>query len=162
MIDKIALKESIDRICEETGLQLYDWHVKGQNKSHKLAVYINKSGGVTLDDCEEYSRLLGDELDMHDVITTRYFLEVSSPGLERPLLRPEHFQSAVNEKVKIVYFDDDLQSQTVIGIVTHVKDELISVKDDKDDIHQINLSSIKKAKTIFNWPDKTKTGTQSK
>lgn len=155
MIDKIALKESIDRICEETGFQLYDWHLKRQNKSHRLTVYITQPGGVSLDDCQEYSRLLGDELDMRDVITSRYFLEISSPGLERPLLNADHYKSAIGEEVNITYFDEEMRPKTVKGTLENLENDMITLKNNKGDEILINLSAIKKARTVFIWPGKS-------
>jgi len=161
MIDKIALKESIDRICKETGFQLYDWHIKGLQRSSHLSVYITKPSGVSLENCEEFSRLLGDELDMRDVITTRYFLEVSSPGLERPILLPKHFEGAIGEELKVTYLNDEMKSETVTGELIRMENDMVTIQDEDGDEHLLNLSAIKKARTVFKWPDKA-SGSKSK
>lgn len=66
-----------------------------------LRVYIDKPGGVGLDECQTVSRSLETALDVEDFIQPHYQLEVSSPGVNRPLTRPQHFQKALGEKVKI-------------------------------------------------------------
>jgi len=66
-----------------------------------LRVYIDQHDGVGVDDCAKASRQFSALLDVEDPITTRYTLEVSSPGLDRPLVKPEHFQHYVGEQVKI-------------------------------------------------------------
>ena len=76
-------------------------HVSGQGV---LRLFIDKEGGVTLDDCATVSRLVGDLLDaegLSDAIDGRYRLEVSSPGLDRPLVKPEHFQRFVGSRAKL-------------------------------------------------------------
>jgi len=116
MIDKNALKKSIDRICDETGFQLYDWQLKRRGSAHNLVIYITKPEGLSLYDCEVYSRMLGDELDMHDVIGTRYYLEVSSPGLSRLLLTQEHYLGAVDEfSEKLLLLNNERNHETIRG-----------------------------------------------
>jgi ribosome maturation factor RimP len=76
-------------------------YVSGQSL---LRLFVDKEGGVTLDDCAQVSRLVGDLLDaegLSDAIDGRYRLEVSSPGLDRPLVKPEHFQRFVGSKAKL-------------------------------------------------------------
>ena len=76
-------------------------YVSGQGV---LRLFIDKDGGVTLDDCATVSRLVGDLLDaegVSDGIDGRYRLEISSPGLDRPLVKPEHFQRFVGSKAKL-------------------------------------------------------------
>ena len=76
-------------------------YVSGQGV---LRLFIDKEGGVTLDDCATVSRLVGDLLDaegLSDAIDGRYRLEVSSPGLDRPLVKPEHFQRFVGSRAKL-------------------------------------------------------------
>ncbi len=152
MIDKNALKKSIDRICDETGFQIYDWKLKRRGSAHNLLIYITKPEGVTLDDCEVYSRMLGDDLDMNDVIETRYYLEVSSPGLSRPLFTIEHFQGAVGEFVKITFLNAERNHETIHGNVSGVDGQTITLASENGEMRLINISDVQKAKTIFVWP----------
>jgi ribosome maturation factor RimP len=66
-----------------------------------LRVYIDKEGGISVEDCAKASRQFSAILDVEDPISSRYTLEVSSPGLDRPLARPKHFQAVVGEEVKV-------------------------------------------------------------
>ena len=66
-----------------------------------LRVYIDKKGGVTIDDCAKASQQFSAILDVEDPISNRYTLEVSSPGLDRPLAKPSHFQAVVGQEVKL-------------------------------------------------------------
>ncbi|MBC8383794.1 MAG: ribosome maturation factor RimP [Candidatus Cloacimonetes bacterium] len=151
MIDKNELKKSIDRICDETGFQLYDWKLKRRKNAHNLVVYITKPGGVSLEDCGVFSRKLGDELDMNDIIETRYYLEVSSPGLERPLYTLEHFQSAVGEFLKVTFLKDGKMSETIRGKLSDVNGQMITLVSEDGEDRLINISAIQKAKTVFVW-----------
>ncbi|TSA23414.1 ribosome maturation factor [bacterium] len=152
MIDKNALKKSLDRICDETGFQLYDWKLKRRKNAHNLVIYITKPGGVSLEDCEVFSRNLGDELDMHDIIETRYYLEISSPGLERPLYTLEHFQSAVGEFVKITFLKDGKDSETIRGKLSDINEQMITLISEAGEDRFINMSAVQKARTVFVWP----------
>ena|GEM_PF-412852 len=153
MIDKNALKKSIDRICDETGFQLYDWQLKRRGSAHNLVIYITKPEGLSLYDCEVYSRMLGDELDMHDVIETRYYLEVSSPGLSRPLLTQGHFLGAVGEFVKITFLNDERNHETIRGKLSDVNGQMLTLVSEDDEDRFINISDVQKAKTVFVWPN---------
>ncbi len=152
MIDKNALKKSLDRICDETGFQLYDWKLRRRKNAHNLVIYITKPGGVSLEDCEVFSRNLGDELDMHDIIETRYYLEVSSPGLERPLYTLEHFQSAVGEFVKVTFLKDGKDSETIRGKLSDINEQVITLISEAGEDRLINISAVQKARTVFAWP----------
>ena len=91
------IQELINPILSRLGLELYDI----QYMRTILRVYIDKESGVTIDDCSEVSRELGVLLDVHDVIPDTYTLEVSSPGLNRSLKKPEDFLKIKGKKVKI-------------------------------------------------------------
>ena len=151
MIDKNELKKSIDRICDETGFQLYDWRLRRRKNAHNLVIYITKLEGVSLEDCAIFSRKLGDELDMNDVIETRYYLEVSSPGLARPLYTLEHFRSAVGEYAKITFLKDGKNAETIRGKLSDVNGKIITLISEDDEDRLINLSDVQKAKTVFVW-----------
>lgn len=162
MIDKGEVKKSINRICEETGFQLYDWKLRRKKNAHDLVVYITKPDGVSLDDCELFSRKLGDDLDMRDVIETRYYLEVSSPGLERSLHTLEHFQGAVGEFIKVTFEEDDHESRTARGKLVSVQDNMLILETEDDEEVLANMAAVQKAKTIFHWPATPSSKTKKK
>ena len=79
-------------IIEQTGARLYDSEITSENGRAIYRVYIIKDGGVSLDDCEAVSRVLSPIFDAMPPVSGEYFLEVSSPGLERKLSKIEHFK----------------------------------------------------------------------
>lgn len=84
------------------GFELEDVELLGQGKRLLLRVTIDKPGGVTLDDCAAYSRDLSAALDVEDPIQGRYTLEVSSPGLDRPLKKPGDYMKCMGKLARIV------------------------------------------------------------
>ena len=88
-------------IAEKLGLILWDVKFVKEGASWYLRIFIDKPGGVTLDDCEAMSRAVNDPLDEADPISQAYFLEVSSPGIERELTRPEHFEAMKGRDVSV-------------------------------------------------------------
>ena len=92
-----TIEELINPILNRRGLELYDVdYMKGI-----LRIYIDKETGVTISDCSDVSRELGVLLDIHDVIPSSYRLEVSSPGLNRALKKPDQFLKYKGKKVRI-------------------------------------------------------------
>lgn len=128
-------------------LAVYDVDEKMSGKGRIIIVYLTKIGGVSLDECARFSRLLGEELETFDFIPERYFLEVSSPGLERPLKLKSHWVSAINEKVAVQYNDEDAKL-SVMGTLLEVNQDTVTL-DDRGENIQIPLKSISRAKTVF-------------
>ncbi|HQM79749.1 MAG TPA: ribosome assembly cofactor RimP, partial [Candidatus Syntrophosphaera sp.] len=99
------------------------------------------------DDCAYFSRALSDELDELDIIPERYFLEVSSPGLERVLKLKSHYASAINEKVAVQWTEGD-EKHSAMGTLIEVNDDTITL-DDRGKVVEINFKDINRAKTVF-------------
>ena len=91
----------IDPILTEKDLELVDIEYKSEGKGKVVRVYIDKHGGVNIDDCSNVSRELSVILDVHDVIDGSYNLEVSSPGLTRQLKKPGDFTKNIGKKLKL-------------------------------------------------------------
>lgn len=96
-----AVIKIVKPIAEQLGLILWDVRFVKEGASWYLRVFIDKEGGVTLNDCEAMSRAISDPLDEADPIDQAYFLEVSSPGIERELTRPEHFEAMKGRDVSV-------------------------------------------------------------
>ena len=88
-------------IAEEAGVRIYDVEYVKEGSDWYLRAYIDKDGGVTINDCEAVSRKLSDALDAEDYIADAYILEVSSPGLGRTLKKDKHLQASIGEAVEI-------------------------------------------------------------
>ena len=88
-------------IAEENGVEIYDVEYVKEGSVWYLRAYIDKPGGVDINDCERVSRALSDRLDEEDFIEDAYVLEVSSPGLGRTLKKDKHLQRSLGEEVEI-------------------------------------------------------------
>ena len=96
-----AVRSIAQPIAESLGLEIWDIRFLKEGTGWFLRIFIDKDGGVGIDDCVEMSRALNDPLDEADLIEQAYCLEVSSPGVERELVRSEHFQKYLGAPVKL-------------------------------------------------------------
>lgn len=96
-----AVRAIAEPIAQRLGLEIWDIRFLKEGTGWFLRIFIDKDGGVGIDDCVEMSRALNDPLDEADLIEQAYCLEVSSPGVERELVRSEHFQKYLGATVKL-------------------------------------------------------------
>ena len=94
-------EELLAPIAQAAGVKIYDVEYVKEGSDYYLRAYIDKDGGVNIDDCEKVSRALSDELDKNDFIADAYILEVSSPGLGRTLKKDRHLEYSLGEEVEI-------------------------------------------------------------
>lgn len=97
-------EQLLEPIAEEYGVSIYDVEYIKEGSDYYLRAYIDKDGGVNIQDCENVSRRLSGDLDREDFIPDAYILEVSSPGLGRILKKEKHLRASVGEKVEIRLF----------------------------------------------------------
>ena len=98
--DAIELRSLLEPVVERLGYELV--HVtQGGSKTRALRMFIDAPGGITVDDCERVSRQVSDVLDVEGMVEGEYTLEVSSPGLDRPLVKREHFEQVQGKDVSI-------------------------------------------------------------
>ncbi len=98
-----AVWEIAEPIAKSLGVELWDIRFEKEGADHYLRIFIDKDGGVGIDDCVEMSHAIDEPLDKADPISTSYCLEVSSPGAERALTRDEHFKKYVGAKVLVKF-----------------------------------------------------------
>jgi len=91
-----------ERVASSSGLELVEVELRGGGKNRMLRVFLDKPAGVTHEDCAQFSREFGTILDVEDVIPGSYVLEVSSPGLDRKLLKPADYERFAGSKVKLM------------------------------------------------------------
>ncbi|MFR8010434.1 MAG: ribosome maturation factor RimP [Clostridia bacterium] len=96
-----AVRALVQPYAEQLGLRIWDVTFTKEGASWYLRIYIDKDGGVNIDDCAAMSRAVDEPLDEADPIDQAYFLEVCSPGIERELRREEHFAAYIGQKVKV-------------------------------------------------------------
>lgn len=91
----------LEPIAEKANVEIYDVEYVKEGSDFYLRCYIDKEGGVTIDDCELVSRALSEQLDAEDFVEDAYILEVSSPGLGRVLKKEKHLQKSIGEEVEV-------------------------------------------------------------
>ncbi len=144
---RVQIEEIAKKQCQEMHLALYDIDEKMSGKGRIITVYLTKIGGVSLDECARFSRALSEELETFDLIPERYYLEVSSPGIERPLKLKSHYVSAINEKVAVQYSESE-EKRSVMGTLLEVNQDTITI-DDRGTILEIPFKAIARAKTVY-------------
>ncbi len=144
---RVQIEEIAKKICQDMHLAIYDIDEKMSGKGRIITVYLTKIGGVLLDECAAFSRALGNELETFDLIPERYYLEVSSPGIERPLKLKSHYVSAITEKVAVQWHDGE-EKKSTLGTLTEVNQDSIML-DDRGVAVEIAFKAITRAKTVF-------------
>lgn len=142
------LENKIKLLVESLGFALYDILNVKENENQILRICITKpdtkkGNTITLEDCQEVSLALSPLLDVEMPDSKKYFLEVSSPGIERTLKTPIHYQSAVGEFVRVKTID----KKEFRGKLLQVDENTLMLENNQT----IPLDSIKKAQTYFEW-----------
>ena len=141
-------KTTLENLVKECGVTLYDTELVTENDHKIYRVYITSEEPVTLDKCTEVTKIISPILDLEPPVSGEYFLEVSSPGIDRQLKSIDHFKHSVGDLVKIKLSDGTKLKAKILG----VKDNTVTLYDkgDKEE-KKIPFSEITKAKTYFEW-----------
>ncbi|MGP1579490.1 MAG: ribosome maturation factor RimP [Wolinella sp.] len=137
------MTQKIEKIAASCDCILYDVVLLKENERAIVRVFITKSGGVGLEECERVSELLSPLLDVEDPVAGEYFLEVSSPGVERALKKPEHFCHSIGELVRIKLADQ----REIEGTITAANETGVTLNESEE----IPYTLIKKAQTFYRW-----------
>lgn len=143
LVEQIA--EIVKPIAEELSYDIYHIEYVKESGEYYLRIYIEKDGGVSLNDCEALSRRVSDVLDEKDPITDAYFLEVSSPGLNRTLFTNEHYTRFIGNEVLVKLAKAVEGTKTIKGILKENNESSITVEGTeeinipKDKIKSVNL-----------------------
>lgn len=124
-------EEILAPIVEAAGVSVYDVEYLKEGSDYYLRVYIDKEGGVTIDDCETVSRALSPKLDEEDYIEDAYILEVSSPGLGRTLKKDKHLQASIGEEVEIKTYKPIDKQKEFAGVLEAFDEKTITVRDEQ-------------------------------
>jgi ribosome maturation factor RimP len=151
----ISERETIERIerlltpiLEEEDLELIDTEFRPSGKRWLLRIYIDKQGGVTISDCERVNRELGRTLDVEDILEHPYTLEVSSPGLTRPLRSLKDFERYAGKQCKIVTSKPVEERNEFTGEIIGTIGDSVEIKG-KIGVFTIPICDIKKAHLEF-------------
>lgn len=137
-------------ILESQDVDLIEMEFRGRSGSQVLRIFVDTDSGITLDQCVNLSREISDRLDIKDLIAGRYRLEVSSPGLDRPLKTKRDFERNIGRKIKITYLVNGAEDKTIIGHIEQIDDDMIVIKED-DQLIYIDLSKVMLAKIMLKW-----------
>jgi ribosome maturation factor RimP len=133
-------------ILASLNLVLWDLEFKKEGPRWLLRIYIDREGsGITLEDCETVSRDLGAVLDVEDMIPHAYTLEVSSPGLDRSLTKPEHYRKSVGILVKVKTFQPIQEQRVISGILKGLEGDTIVLEGEHGHQYLVPLTNIAKA-----------------
>lgn len=150
-----ALEEVTDlaeAVARRRDLRLWDVELGGQPGRHTVRVFVDSAqGGVDLDTVAEVSEEISRGLDLRDPIPGRYTLEVSSPGLERNLKRPEHFVASVGRPVVLKTTEVIVgNSHRIEGVISAADQRAVRVTTANDEV-EIPLDAVRSARTVFEW-----------
>lgn len=129
-------------ILEETGYDLWDVQYVSENKEYYLRVYIDKEGGITIDDCVDVSRKLSDALDADEFIDDAYTLEVSSPGLGRRLVKDREFDRSIGRDVDVRFYKSIDGTKELTGKLISYDKDTVTIEPDNGDLRTISRSDI--------------------
>ena len=134
----------------ELGYELYDVEYAKEGKDYYLRVFIDKASGIDLNDCEKVSDGINELLDEADYIKEQYFLEVSSPGIERILRKEKHFNDNIGNLIELKLFKPLNKEKKIIGILKKFNEEFITVQNEDEEI-QVDRKNIAQIKTVYDW-----------
>lgn len=148
------IEEKVEQLVkdpiEKLGYSLYDVEYVKEGQEYYLRIYIDKESGIDLNDCEKVSNEINEILDRADYIKEQYYLEVSSPGIERKLRKDKHLEQNISKNVEIKLFKKDNNGKKeYTGKLKAFNQEEIIIETDKE--IAIERKNIAQIKTIYEW-----------
>jgi len=146
------IEQLIEPVLEEMGIELVDVEFCSEQSRRILRIYADRTTGINLDDCAMVSREIGNLLDVKDLLPNRYVLEVSSPGLNRPLKRENDFLRVVGRKIKVKTAVPLKGRRNFSGVLQSFESGMLQLKSDGT-VVQIPQESLNKANLVFDFED---------
>lgn len=141
------VEELIKDKIENIGYSLYDVEYAKEGPNYYLRIFIDSEKGIDLNDCEKVSNEINEKLDEADYIKEQYFLEVSSPGVERILRKDKHLEQNIGKQVEAKLFKkDENGSKNYIGELKKFNEETITIDEVK-----IERKNIAQLRTVYEW-----------
>ena len=148
------IEEKVEKLIQDKvkniGYSLYDVEYVKEGANYYLRIYIDSPKGIDLSDCEKVSNEINDILDEADYIKEQYFLEVSSPGIERVLRKDKHLKDNIGEKIEIKLFKPINKKKEIIGILEQINEKAIIVISDNEE-QEILRQDIAQIKKAYEW-----------
>jgi ribosome maturation factor RimP len=145
-----SIIEIIEPVIQDESLELVDVEYKKLGKTWTLRVYIDKAQGITVDDCQKISRQIEDTIEVDELITNPFVLEVSSPGLDRPLKKEKDFLRYRNKPVEVKTYSPIENRKNFQGTIQDCKEKILYLNEEGASI-KIPLDTIAKAKLIIEF-----------
>ncbi len=141
----------VEPIIENLGYELYDVEYAKEGKNYFLRIFIDNEKGIDLNDCEKVNDAVNDILDTENYIKEQYFLEISSPGIERVLRKDKHLEKNIGEEISVKLFKkDENGKKEYLGKLKDFNKEKIVIEQEEQDI-DIERKNISQIKTVYNW-----------
>lgn len=148
------IEEKISNLVEDyivnLGYELYDVEYIKQGKEYYLRIYIDNAQGINLEDCEKVSNIISDLLDKEDIIKEQYYLEVSSPGIERILKKDKHLKNNILKEVEISLYQKQNNQKHYTGILKDFDNDNIYLEINNE-LAKFERKNISQIKTIYKW-----------
>lgn len=145
-------------LAEEDGYELVDVEMASAGRHRIIRVFLDKPGGVSVGDCARFSRRLSDCLDMNQTIPGSYHLEVSSPGLDRPIRTMEHVQRFAGQRVTLATHEPREGRRRWEGILLALGDDRVGVRTEENEEHGFEWAEVKSARLVVDpWEGLRKT-----
>lgn len=142
------LRSVIEKICKNLNVYLFDVEIKGNKNNPLILVFVDTLDGITLGECEKISRLIQDEIDFSDEFPTRYRLDVSSPGLDKPLREDFQFKRNINRELQLKLAG---QIKPISGKLKSFDSEKLTLEDYKGNSLDYPRKSVQEAKIKLKW-----------
>ena len=155
------IRELVEPIASDLDLDVYDVERRGATVRVTIDTLPGSDGGITLDNLSLATRLISREIDHEDPIPGRFTLEVSSPGLERQLRTPAHFQREVGKTASVRFRDPSEDPRRIEGQILSADDTTTTLLLDDGTERIVHIDAVDKARTVFLWGPKPKPGGKS-
>lgn len=139
----------LEPMLTDTPYELVGVTVAGGKKGSVVRIYIDKPGGITIDDISRLSREISVLFDVHEPLTGNYTLEVSSPGLDRPLFAPQHFQAQCGKNIQLKTARMRENRQNFKGTLQDATESQVSLVLEEGETVVFTYEEIEKAKVVF-------------
>ena len=150
-VDREAISRIIERVVARQGLELVHWEVVGPPNKFLLRIYIDKPTGITHADCEVVSNEVGVLLDVEDFISSSYTLEVSSPGIERGLYKPDDYRRFAGSRVKVRTSEPINGQRNFRGRLIGFSDDKVHVDEERWGLVEIPFGNVVKANIEYEF-----------
>lgn len=140
----------VEEPIRNLGYELYDVEYIKEGKDYFLRIYIDSKNGINLDDCEKVSNVVTELLDKDDYIVEQYFLEISSPGIERILKKDKHLNDNIGANIQVKLFKPLNGQKQFIGTLDKFDENEITIGSNNTQLN-IDRKNIAQIKTIYNW-----------